>query len=277
MTTREEAERILRDFGARSDEDIDLAEAALALAALQRPQVDLDRYRDHLATLVREVAAAVKPRRDDLNARLEAMREVLTVGHGYEGDMQTYDDLQNANLMRVIDRRKGLPVTLGILYIHVARAQGWTIAGLNFPGHFLVRIEHAGERAIVDPFERGRVRDVVEMRELLKVTAGNDAELTPGYYAPVGNRAILMRLQNNLKLRHMRAGDIGKAVETVDGMLLFAPEEAALWRESGLLNAHTGNLTAAIGALENFVRLSRDNRLLHQAAMLLQQLKERLN
>ena len=89
---------------------------------------------------------------DDLVAQADALAAVLAEGYGYAGDTLTYEDLQNANLMRVIDRKKGLPVALGILYIHAGRAQGWDIAGLAFPGHFLVRIEGRGERRILDPF-----------------------------------------------------------------------------------------------------------------------------
>ena len=90
----------------------------------------------------------------------------------------------------------------------------------------------------------------MELRDLLKVAAGADAELTPEYYATVGNRDILLRLQNNLKLRFMKADRVDKAVEILNGMLLFAPEEAMLWREAGLLNAHIGNLNVAVDALE---------------------------
>lgn len=97
-------------------------------------------------------------------ALAEAMRR-----QGYAGDVLTYDDLQNANLIRVIDRRKGLPVALGILWIHAARARGWRADGLAFPGHFLVRLEH---RVIVDPFNEGRLCDAAFLRRLLRATAG---------------------------------------------------------------------------------------------------------
>ncbi len=277
MISRLEAKDLLRHIGTQPDEDIDLAEAALALAALDHPDVSLDRYRDHLSLLAREVAELNPPDADTLEGRVTALQDVLVGRHGYEGDTLTYDDIQNANMMQVIDRKKGLPVALGILFIQTARAQGWSISGLNFPGHFLVRLEYAGERIILDPFNQGQSRSVMELRDLLKVAAGADAELTPEYYATVGNRDILLRLQNNLKLRFMKADRVDKAVEILDGMLLFAPEEAMLWREAGLLNAHIGNLNAAVGALETFMTLGVNDLLRHQTALLIQQLKTRLN
>jgi regulator of sirC expression with transglutaminase-like and TPR domain len=277
VISRLEAKDLLRHIGTQPDEDIDLAEAALALAALDQPDVSLDRYRDHLSLLAREVAELNPPDTDTLEGRVKALQDVLVGRHGYEGDTLTYDDIQNANMMQVIDRKRGLPVALGILFIQTARAQGWSISGLNFPGHFLVRLEYAGERIILDPFNQGQSRSVMELRDLLKVAAGADAELTPEYYATVGNRDILLRLQNNLKLRFMKADRVDKAVEILDGMLLFAPEEAMLWREAGLLNAHIGNLNAAVGALETFMTLGVNDLLRHQTALLIQQLKNRLN
>jgi regulator of sirC expression with transglutaminase-like and TPR domain len=277
VISRLEAKDLLRHIGTQPDEDIDLAEAALALAALDHPDVSLDRYRDHLSLLAAQVGELNPPETDTLEGRVAALQEVLVGRHGYEGDTLTYDDIQNASMMQVIDRKKGLPVALGILFIQTARAQGWSISGLNFPGHFLVRLEYAGERIIIDPFNQGQSRTVMELRDLLKVAAGADAELTPEYYAAVGNRDILLRLQNNLKLRFMKADRVDKAVEILDGMLLFAPEEAMLWREAGLLNAHIGNLNAAVGALETFMTLGINDLLRHQTALLIQQLKNRLN
>jgi regulator of sirC expression with transglutaminase-like and TPR domain len=277
VISRLEAKDLLRHIGTQPDEDIDLAEAALALAALDHSDVSLQRYRDHLSLLAEQVGELNPPDADTLEGRVTALQDVLVGRHGYEGDTLTYDDIQNANMMQVIDRKKGLPVALGILFIQTARAQGWAISGLNFPGHFLVRLEYAGERVILDPFNQGQSRSVMELRDLLKVAAGADAELTPEYYATVGNRDILLRLQNNLKLRFMKADRVDKAVEILDGMLLFAPEEAMLWREAGLLNAHIGNLNAAVGALETFMTLGVNDLLRHQTALLIQQLKTRLN
>lgn len=277
MTRRSQAQEILRRIGTLPDEQIDLAEAALELAALDRPGVELARYRAHLAELVHDVAVQVARGEDDLDGRTAALIEVLVHRHRYVGDNLTYDDLQNANLMRVIDRRRGLPVTLGILFLHAARGQGWDMVGLNFPGHFLVRLEARGARIILDPFDQGAVRTVVELRDLLKAAAGAEAELTPDYYRPVGNREILLRLQNNLKLRLLRSGRSDKALEVVERMLLFAPNEPALWREAGLLHAHLGHVPQAIAALETYIRMAAGEPRVQQAALLLQQLRNRLH
>lgn len=280
MTSHAEAREILRQIGDQPDDAIDLAEAALALAVLELSTADLTGYRRHIQAIVADLAERVDDafrESDSLEARIALLHQVIGERHGYSGDHDTYDDLQNANMMRVIDRRRGLPVALGILYMHAARSQGWSIVGLNFPGHFLVRVDLGSARAIIDPFNEGQVRSVVDLRDLLKATAGSAAELSPDHYQPVANRDVLLRLQNNIKLRHLSAHDIPKALEILEGMRLFAPHEPALWRETGLLEAHTGKLADAITALETFMALSGDEHQRHQTASLIQTLKKRLN
>lgn len=270
-----EATAFLRSLARAADERLPLAPAALALAALDRPRVDLTRYHGHLAALAREVGAEAAGAAA-IGRRVAALNTVILERYGYRGDTLTYEDLQNANLMRVIDRRKGLPVALGILYIHAARAQGWDMAGLAFPGHFLVRLQDEGACVILDPFNGGKTREAAELRDLLKAITGNEAELTPAHYAPVSDREILLRLQNNLKLRLIESRQMEKALHVVERMTLFAPDHAALLREAGLINAELGNLRAAIAAFERFLALAEEESDRHQAAALLQKLKARL-
>ncbi|MFV3076700.1 SirB1 family protein [Niveispirillum fermenti] len=283
MTSRQQALEILRHAGRIADEQIDLGEVALALALLDHPVADLSAYRRHLLALGEELGRAVAsgPDLPSLAGKVAALEQVLAGTHGYAGDSETYTDLQNANLIRVIDRRRGLPVALGILAMVAARANGWTVMGLNFPGHFLIRLDHGGGRQILDPFHGMLPREPHELRDLLKQSQGLEAELSPDHYAPVSNREVLLRLQNNLKLRHLSSDQPGKALVVVEDMLLFAPDHIGLWRESGLLNAHLGNLSAGIAAFEHFLRLGRDRgasaRLLDNTEALLRQLRSRLN
>lgn len=252
-----------------------IAEAALALAALDRPQVGLARYREHLEALASDVRAAAAGAQETTD-RARSLGAVISGTHGYRGDSLTYDDLQNANLMRVIDRRKGLPVALGILYLHTGRAQGWEMAGLAFPGHFLLRLEGRGGSAIVDPFGEGAVKTAAELRMLLKSVAGAERELSVADYAAVPDREVLLRLQNNVKLRLLQAGRHEAALSVIESMLAFAPERAELWREQGTVNASLGNLGAAIRALEASIERERDSTRRFAAAALLQDLKTRL-
>jgi regulator of sirC expression with transglutaminase-like and TPR domain len=276
MSTAEEAKSTLRGIGAAPDDPFAIGEAALALAALGRPRVPLDRYRRHLDTLGDELGH-IATGCESLTDRVAALNNVLVDKHGYAGDQLNYDDLQNANLIRVIDRKKGLPVALGILYLHTARTQGWSISGLAFPGHFLLRLDEGGERLVLDPFHEGAVRATHELRDLLKAMSGNDAELRPEHYAEVSDREILLRLQNNIKLRLIQQKDPAGAEAVVARMLMLAPEQTALWWETGVLNAQAGQLHAAIDAIERFIELDGRPQPRQEAALFLQKLREQLN
>ena len=239
----------LRAVGTLADEEIDLADAALLLGALDMPNVSLKRYRNHVERLAGDVAALAKAG-EPLERRRRHLNAVLYDAHGYAGDAETYDAPENANLLQVIDRKVGLPVSLGILYIQAARAQGWVVDGLAFPGHFLVRMDEGDRRVIVDPFHGGQLLEADHLRGLLKQFRGADAELEPSHYAPVGNRAILLRLQNNIKSRALQASDGARGAAILERMLLIAPEAGGLWHELGMVRARLGTIKGAVEALE---------------------------
>jgi regulator of sirC expression with transglutaminase-like and TPR domain len=269
-------ERFLRGLGDSDATVMPIAEGALALASFERPRVGLGRYLRHLAAIARDVGRHTGAG-GGVAERLRALNEIILLKYEYSGDELTYDDTQNANLMRVVDRRKGLPVALGILYLHAARAQGWDAVGLGFPGHFLIRVAEGAERLIVDPFHGGTVCDAAMLRDLLKATAGPDADLTPDHYAPVADRDILLRLQNNLKSRLASSGRYEPALRVIETMLMLAPSLIELWREAGILHTRLGNMHAAMDALGQFVAHAPDGAERHQVAAMLQQLKTKLN
>ena len=255
---------------------IAMAEAALLFSAARRELSDFDSYHGLLALLVDN--ARTRARRATVN---EAMPGVVLEDFGFAGAAATYDDLQNADFARVLERRKGLPVALGIVYIHVARAMGEDAAGLNFPGHFLVRVGRGRDRTILDPFHAGRTCDAAQLRELLHGVRGEDAELTSEHLAEVSDSEVLLRLQNNVKLRLLKREDMDGAIAALETMLAVAPDRAELWFESGVLAAQAERPGAAIAALERFLVLADGNAAAEEArygaAALLQKLRQRLN
>jgi len=276
MAANGRTETALRQFGKAPDDEIDIAEGALLLAALDRPGVALQRYRNHLALLAEDLRKSAA-HTDSLEGWIAALNEIVFVAYGYEGDRRTYDDLQNANLMRVIDRRRGLPVALGILCIHAARAQGWDIAGLNFPGQFLLRMDHLGRRAILDPFASGTTLTASDLRGLLKGQGDDEAELKAEHYEAVADRDILVRLQNNIRLRQSQRGDNKAAAVTLERMLWIAPGDKGLWREKALLDAQLGRIDNAVAALEEYISRETLDGPRHDAALLLQKLRGHSN
>ena len=265
----------LRLLGQAGEGPHDIAHAALILSSLDHSGRDLKPYEDHL----QEIAEAAR-HETRLTANVEdAARAISTlmVGrYGYDGDRKAYDDPQNADLIAVIDRRRGLPVALGILYIHAARAAGFEAAGLNAPNHFLLRIERRGNDALVDPFNGGAVLD----RERLggPPAMGAASLDDPRISDPVSDIEVLLRLQNNLRLRALNIGERVRALEIAKRMVLIAPRKPELWMDLARLNEASGALGAAQKAYESCLALEKSGQGLHnEAALALQALKRRLN
>lgn len=268
----------LKAFGDQEDNDIDIGETALLLAALDQPDADLMVYREHLSKIAADVAALVPgTSTHNVAKRMRALSDVITSDRGYLGDADTYDDPQNANLINVIDRRKGLPVALAIIYLDVAHRLGWAATGINFPGHLMIRLERGSVRSIIDPFNGGIERNVADLRALLKQMAGLDAELQPSYYSPISSRDTLIRLLNNIKLRALSGNDSERAAEIMDRMLLIAPQRLPLLQEAGEFYAGIGNLRRAATVLEEFLAQSTNEARRQEAATLLHQVRSRLN
>lgn len=277
--TQGQAAEALQEMGKRRDDEIDLAEGAFALALQDQPGVSLDRYRNHIEKLCQSVRdehakSLAEGGKDDLDVRIGALNKVIHDDLGYRGDSENYDDLQNANLIRVIDRRRGLPVALSLLYLHAAARLGWAAEGLSFPGHFIIRLECGGERRIIDPFHGGRTLEAPDLRNILKRTVGDKAELSHLYYTPVPRREILLRLENNLKTRLIANEDYAHAARIVDAMRALAPAEYRLYLDAGVLQAKLGNYRAAADALETYIEKTPDARDRYDAAQLLDQIRE---
>jgi regulator of sirC expression with transglutaminase-like and TPR domain len=267
----------LRDLCAGDGVRLDLLEAALALSELRRDEaLDLSPFRQHVAAMASDLADLVRRR----GASVDSLAEIIARSYAYRGDGESYDDLQNADLVRVIERRKGLPVALSILYLHVARAQGWDAEGLAFPGHFLIRVGLDGARHVVDPFHDGTVRDAADLRGLLRQVLGPDAELHPRHFDPVSDRDVLLRLENNVRLRLAKREDWAGAAQSLERMLVIAPDRPELLFEAGQLNARLDKRRAAIAAFERFLGLEGDGGdpgLRQRASALLQELRRGLN
>lgn len=266
----------LEAIGSASDIEIDLAETALLLASIDRPEEPLEPYRVHLDELAQAANSATR-QSDSVRVQADALRATIAGEFGYRGDSESYDDVRNANMLSVIDRRRRLPVALGILYIHAARAYGGEVVGLSFPSHFVVRIEARGQRLVLDPFDDLAPMTAADLRRRLKELQGADAELESGHHAPVGNRDILVRLQNNLKVRAVSAGDLPRAIDVLATMTRIAPMRPELWWEKALLHYQVGNVKTAIATLEAFLETTAQG--IHHPQMedLLRKLRSTMN
>ncbi len=198
-------------IGLIPDVEIDIADAALQFARIDAPEANWTAARAHLSELARDMAAMGRGI-TDLEARASVLTRLLAGRHGYHGDELTYDDLANANLIRVIERRQGMPVALGVIWLHACRAAGWSAHGVDFPGHFLIALAGKGSQVVIDVFNGGLEMEARDLRALIKRVEGENAELRPGVLQPMNARGVLLRLQNNIKTPEVAGGErLGRA------------------------------------------------------------------
>jgi regulator of sirC expression with transglutaminase-like and TPR domain len=287
LDSRFDPDIYLKYGGTQEDQDIDLVLCAFAFALLFYDKTDhgvvLERYAHHIKLLCDAVFQEHKIRlkqvdvEDDAALRVDVMQSVLYEEHGYIGDVEDYDHLQNASLLRVIDRRRGLPVTLSLLYTYVARKIGWDMQVLALPGHIVCRMDVGADRILFDPFNACKILNAPDLRFIVKQALGNNAELSASYMEPASNREILIRLQNNIKQRQMVAEDYEAALKTVQMMQVIDGDEYRLCLDAGVLYARNNQALAAIRNLERYIEEApyAENR--RDAILLLNNIKESLN
>ncbi len=272
----------LTDKGRLSDDAVPLVDTALQLAALTHEGRNLEPYTHHVDKMIADVAGRFRELMDagaddGCGTRIAALKHIMCDKYGYAGDTDTYNDLRNADLIDVIDRRKGLPIALAILALEVGRAQGWVIDGLNFPGHFLLRMDVGGHRVMCDPFDQFDILQAPDLRALLKRALGDKAELSSSFYQEASNREILLRLQNNIKYRQIETEHYDEALATVIVMRLFAPQEYRLMLDDGVLKARLGQTDSAVQSIRDYLAVVQDPRDKYDAEVLLRTLEDRLN
>ncbi|OAN49314.1 hypothetical protein A6A04_02970 [Paramagnetospirillum marisnigri] len=243
----------LTALGRLEDDRLRPAEIMLALAALDRGAAGSASHLEFLDTLGAELAASLEEAApvEELAASLFRM---ITHHHRFHLDDGDDDDVSNADLGRVIDQRCGVEGLLGLLAMDAARQAGLMAHILAFPSHVLLRLEDsAGRRGIFDPALGGQGVEAWDLRALVKASAGLSAELDPAHYGVMGNRDLVIRLRNDVKLRLLRCGRLEQALAVVEATLLVAPCAAMLWREAGLMHLRLDNPGGAVAALEQFV------------------------
>lgn len=273
---------ILDQAGELDDNDLNLANIALAMAAVDSPGIHLERYQHHIQTMIDEVTLRhslllQEGADDDAATQLAALKHIIADKHEYEGDFETYEDLQNVNLIRVIERRKGMPVALALLYIHVGLAQGWDVVALNFPAHVVCRIQKNRQVLLFDPFHQCKILQAADLRHLLKTLVSEEAELITEYYEASSKRDVLIRMQNNIKLRLIEGEDYEAAVKVIEMMRRLDPQEYRLLLDAGVLYARTNQALAAIDALEDYIEATPNPEDQHEALLLLREIRTSLH
>ncbi len=218
----------------RPDSSLDLGKAALLIAEDAYPGLDVDGYVARLDAL----AEPLHPRVRDDTALLDAVQALN--GHlfgeiGLRGNAEDYYDPRNSYLNDVLDRRLGIPITLGVVYIEVARRVGLTVVGIGLPGHFIVEARRDGSSALLDPFHGGAILTPEDCERLVQEVYGGSLEFSEEHLVPVRKREILTRMLNNLKRTYLTRDDPERAWPVVEKMVHLNPNSPLDRRDRGLL------------------------------------------
>ena len=237
--------------------EFDLVEAALWVAAEEYSDLDVTatvaRVRLIAAEGARRVQGAANP-----FARLDGLRGYFFEDLGFRGNLENYNDPRNSYLNEVLDRRLGIPLTLSVLFIELARAAGFEARGVGLPGHFVTRLTYDGRVIWVDAFHSGTVVTEEDCKQLVSRSTGRGWLFRREYLEGTTDRAMLARLLMNLKYAYLGRSDYARALSVVERLLLVSPEDSSEIRDRGFLQARLGRPGAAIADLERYLSLSPD-------------------
>ena len=234
---------------AHEDASIDLAAATLAIARLEYPLLDVPYYVGRLEALGQRVRNRM---RNNPTARetIALLNRVLFDEDGLRGNRDDYYDPRNSFLNDVLDRKLGIPITLSVIYMDVARRVGFPLAGTGMPGHFLLKhYDVMSGEIIIDAFNRGRIVSNAECQQRLDEIYSGEVELKPEFLQAVSHREILTRVLNNLRQIYFTQRNFPKGLMVLDLLLAIPPQSPDLLRERGLVRL---NLDQFLGAARDF-------------------------
>ncbi|QDV36743.1 SirB1 family protein [Tautonia plasticadhaerens] len=217
------------------DDRADLTRIALEISQDADPELDPRAYLDRIAAL----AARVRPRVLEDAPVVEVIKQinwVLYVEEGFSGNEEDYYDPRNSYLSEVLDRRTGIPISLGVAYRAVAERLGLSLSGVNLPAHFVLRADREdGSPLFVDPFHDGALLDRDGCRRLVASRAGSGVELGEGHFRPCSTAEVVARMLGNLRAIHLEAGDGPAAAPVLRRLVALRPGEPGFRRDLGVI------------------------------------------
>lgn len=239
----------------RSEVTLDIA--ALELAAIEFPSVDIEACLFRLDNLAQQIDSELSANASGLDF-VRKTNELLFNVLQFRGNQGDYYDPRNTCLNAVLTRRLGIPISLSVLYIEIARRLSRPVYGVGLPGHFIVAYEDRSARYWIDPFNAGRILSFVDCCVLAKETAGVDVRSNPAVLARVNKSQILVRMLSNLKAIYLRGHALDKARQVLDLLIDAMPEYAEEYRHRGIIHLRQLNHRAAKADLETYLRLEPD-------------------
>ncbi|MBI1802781.1 MAG: transglutaminase family protein [Chloroflexi bacterium] len=255
-----EPESAFARYVAGPEEEWNLAEAALLIAAEAYPALDVGRTLQWLEAQGQLLRQRLAPLSSPAQV-IAAFNRLLFDELGFHGNAENYYDPRNSLLNDVIERRTGIPITLALVVMEIGARAGLTVEGVGLPGHFIVRVRGEGWQVLLDPFNRGAELSRYDCEQLMAQALGRPMPLLPHYLEPVAKRAFLMRMLNNLQAVYLQDRQWARVMATIANLFSLRPEPSAaaeLYRVRGLVHYELGRLGAAEQDWLHYLTLAPD-------------------
>jgi regulator of sirC expression with transglutaminase-like and TPR domain len=240
------------------DESVDILRAALTLSRIHEPALDMERYVHRVDELAARVAVKIDDPDDPVQI-IAAMNDVLFREEMFRGNTVDYYSPRNSFLHDVLDRRLGIPITLALVYMEVARRVGFQLFGVGMPGHFLLKhYDVDGHSILIDAFERGSIVTEDDCRQKLDSIYSGQVALQPEFLLPVTRRQMLTRILNNLRSIYLSQRDFRRAVQVVDLILVIYPRSPEDMKQRAVLRYNLNDFRGALSDFEEYVKMSPD-------------------
>jgi regulator of sirC expression with transglutaminase-like and TPR domain len=257
MTDPRESRKAFAALVALPDDAIDLGHASLLIAREEYPDLDVGRYLSRLDGMAADIAPRLKEG-EGPRSRVAHLNRLMFEEMGFQGNREEYFDPRNSFLNDVLDRRIGIPISLSTVYLEVGRRIGCPLAGVAFPGHFLVRLGGVSESSeiLIDPFNRGRLMTEEDCRALLLEMYKGQLEYRPEFLRRARNREILERMLNNLKGIYQQRRDFHMALKIQQLLLCIEPDRPDAIRDRGLIHYRLALIAEAAADLDRYLSLA---------------------
>jgi len=246
------ARQLFAEIAALDEETLSLDRASLVMALEEYPELDISEYLRQIDMLAARAEVLIGIDRTPVNV-IEGINETLFVQEGLRGNTEDYFDPRNSYLNEVLDRKLGIPISLSVLYMEVAKRIGFTVRGVGFPGHFLIKHVAGEKEIIVDPFNMGRILTWNDCQELLDKMYKDAGAINASLLQPMEKRAILMRMLFNLKGIYTQKEQYLKALSVIEKILMLNPGIPSELRDRGLMYMQTSLFAKALADLEAYL------------------------
>lgn len=243
------------------DEKIDLLCAALAIARLEYPALEIKPYLAKVDALAERVQRKLAEARADGSETdddvIGALNEVLFEEEGLRGNADDYYDPRNSFVNDVLDRKVGIPITLALVYMEVARRVGFPLFGVGMPGHFLLKHYNTeGRQLVLDPFHHGQTLTLDDCQARLDQIYGGGLQLAPEMLGTITRRQMLVRMLSNLKTIYLSRRDLRRALPVVDLVLAIYPRSAEDVKQRAVLRFNLGQTRAALADFDDYLKMA---------------------